>query len=453
VPGLTIAPVLHAAAAGVLGQGNVPYYSLAIWHGFNVPLMMSMVGLAGGIGLYFGLRKLIDLYGISYDSRGRRVYEWKIAHATRLAGKLTHRIENGSLQRFLLMMVLAALVMGAVPFYADSLSPGVSQPMPALGWLVWIVAVAGTLATVVLHRKRLVAVVVLGAVGLAVSLGFVLLSAPDLALTQLLVEMVTITLLLLALNFLPDESPVEPSKARRWRDGVIALAAGGGVAALVYAVITRPLETVSTELLALSQPEGGGTNVVNVILVDFRGLDTLGEITVFGIAGLVVHALLRRARMLPEVTVEGDADPLMIPNIVARMLLPLALAVSLYLFMRGHNLPGGGFIAGLVLAVPMLLQYILAGTSFVEQRLGFDYPRTIGLGLLAAVLTGIGSWLLGYPYMTSHTDYVAVPLLGKLPMASAMAFDVGVYLVVAAGTMLMLSMMGSVSLPLNKRRG
>jgi multicomponent K+:H+ antiporter subunit A len=453
LPALTIAPVLHTAAVGVLGEGNVPYYSLAIWHGFNVPLMMSLVGLAAGIGLYFGLRRLIDLYGISYDSRGRRVYEWKLEQATRWAGRLTDRIENGSLQRFLLMMVLAALVMGAVPFYADSLSPGVSQPMPALGWLVWAVAVAGTLATVFLHRKRLVALVVLGAVGLAVSLGFILLSAPDLALTQLLVEMVTITLLLLALHYLPDESPVEPSKARRWRDGAIALAAGGGVAALVYAVITKPLDTVSTELLALSQPEGGGTNVVNVILVDFRGLDTLGEITVFGIAGLVLHALLRRVRMRPEAVVPGDPDPLVIPNIVARLLLPLALAVSLYLFLRGHNLPGGGFIAGLVLAVPVLLQYVLAGTSYVEQRLGFDYPRTIGLGLLAAVLTGVGSWLLGYPYMTSHTDYIAVPLLGKLPMASAMAFDIGVYLVVAAGTLLMLSMMGSVRRPLDGRHG
>jgi multicomponent K+:H+ antiporter subunit A len=205
--------------------------------------------------------------------------------------------------------------------------------------------------------------------------------------------------------------------------------------------------------LALSQPEGGGTNVVNVILVDFRGLDTLGEITVFGIAGLVLHALLRRVRMRPEAVVPGDPDPLVIPNIVARLLLPLALAVSLYLFLRGHNLPGGGFIAGLVLAVPVLLQYVLAGTSYVEQRLGFDYPRTIGLGLLAAVLTGVGSWLLGYPYMTSHTDYIAVPLLGKLPMASAMAFDIGVYLVVAAGTLLMLSMMGSVRRPLDGRHG
>jgi multicomponent K+:H+ antiporter subunit A len=200
-------------------------------------------------------------------------------------------------------------------------------------------------------------------------------------------------------------------------------------------------------MLALSLPEGGGRNVVNVILVDFRGFDTLGEIAVFGIAGLVVHALLQGLRLQPEVEMPGEPDPLLIPNVVARLLLPLALAVSLYLYMRGHNLPGGGFIAGLVLAVPMLLQYVLAGTHFVENRLGFDYVRTIALGLAVALATGVGSWLLGYPFMTSHTDYVAVPLLGKLPLASAMAFDTGVYLVVAAGTLLMLSLLGSVRAP------
>ena len=453
LPAITIAPVLHAAATGVLGEGNVPYYSLAIWHGWNVPLMMSLFGLAAGIGLYFGIRRLIDLYGISYDSLGRRLYEWKLERAVGLANRLTDALGNGSLQRYLLLMVLASLVMGSVPFLHASLAPGQSQPMPPLGWLVWATGVAATLATVVLHRRRLVALVVMGAVGLAVSLAFMLLSAPDLALTQLLVEMVTIALMLLALNYLPEESPRERSALRRWRDGAIALAAGGGVAALVYSVITRPLDTVAGEMLALSLPDGGGGNVVNVILVDFRGFDTLGEITVFGIAGLVVHAMLRRARMLPETGVAGDPDPLLIPNLVARLLLPLALAVSVYLFLRGHNLPGGGFIAGLVVAVPMLMQYVLSGASYVEQRLGFDYPRVIGFGLLAALLTGLGSWLLGYPYMTSHTDYVAVPLLGKLPMASAMAFDTGVYLVVAAGTLLMLAMMGSVRRPMHGRRG
>ena len=448
-PALTIAPVLHAAAQGVLGE-NVPNYSLAIWHGFNTPLMMSLFGLAAGIALYFGIRKLIDLYGISYDSRGRRLYEWKVAEAVRLAGKLTARLENGSLQRYLLLVVLSALALGIVPFLSsDLVFSGRSQPMPPLAWLVWGIGMVATVATVVLHRRRLLALVVMGAVGLAVSLAFVLLSAPDLALTQLLVEMVTIALMLLSLNYLPAESAPEPSKLRRWRDAAIALAAGGGVAALAYAIITRPLDTVASQILALSLPEGGGSNVVNVILVDFRGFDTLGEIAVFGIAGLVVHALLRRARMLPERRVEGPPDPLVIPNTVARLLLPLALAVSLYLFLRGHNLPGGGFIAGLVLAVPVLLQYVLSGNDYMEQRLGFDYPRVIGLGLMLALLTGVGSWVLGYPYMTSHTDYVAVPLLGKLPMASAMVFDIGVYLVVAAGSLLMLGMMAAVRPPLH----
>ena len=97
---------------GVLGDA-VPYYSLAIWHGLNVPLMMSLFGLAAGIALYFGIRKLIDLYGISYDSLGRRVFEWKFERATGWAAKLTATLENGSLQRYLGLMVLSALVMGA----------------------------------------------------------------------------------------------------------------------------------------------------------------------------------------------------------------------------------------------------------------------------------------------------------------------------------------------------
>jgi len=444
VPMLTIAPVLHAAAVGVLGDA-VPRYSLAIWHGLNLPLMMSLAGLAGGIALYFGLRRLIDLYGVVYDSRGRRGYEWLLGAATGAAGWLVARLENGSLPRYLGLGVLSALVLAGLPMVAGLPQAGAVQAVPPLGWLLWAIGLAGVAATVALHRRRLAALVVIGAVGLVVSLAFVLLSAPDLALTQLLVEMVTVALMLLALNYLPQEGAPEPGRARRWRDGAIALVAGTGVAALVYAVITRPLDTVSTELLARSLPEGGGSNVVNVILVDFRGFDTLGEITVFGIAALVVHALLRRARLRPDgLPAPAPADPLVIPNLVARLLLPMALAVSLYLFLRGHNLPGGGFIAGLVLAVPLLLQYVLAGGAYVDQRLGLDYPRLVAIGLAAALATGLGSWLLGYPFMTTHTDYVAVPLLGKLPLASAMAFDTGVYLVVAGGTLLMLAMMGGV---------
>jgi len=449
-PAWTVAPVLAAGARGVLGDA-VPYYSLSIWHGFNAALLMSMGGILAGIALYFGLRKLFDLHAIVRRTLGRDIFRRNAGLLLALAWRFTRRIGNGSLQRYLLLMIVATLVLAASPWLLGNgslwaASP-ITQPMPLLGWVVWMVLVAGTLGTVVLHRQRLLALIVIGAVGLAVSLVFVFLSAPDLALTQLLVEMVTIALMLLALNYLPAESPLERSHLRRWRDGAIAVTAGGGVAALVYAMLTRGSDTVAGELLARSLPEGHGSNVVNVILVDFRAFDTLGEIAVFGIAGLVVHALLRHARLTPERVMPGGMAHLPMPAVLMQVLFPLALAVSVYLFLRGHNQPGGGFIAGLVLAMPLLLQYLIQGSTYVESRLGFNYARVIGAGLLLALLTGIVSMLLGYPFLTSGYMAPELPLVGKISLASAMAFDIGVYAVVFAGAMLILSMMGTLKPP------
>jgi len=123
---------------------------------------------------------------------------------------------------------------------------------------------------------------------------------------------------------------------------------------------------------------------------------------------------------------------------------PLPLTVSTFLFLRGHNAPGGGFIAGLVLAVPLLIQYVIQGTASVESRFGFDYIRCIGMGLLIALLSGSASMLFGVPFLTSgHLD-LHLPLIGEVPLASAIGFDIGVYLVVFGSAMLMLSMMATV---------
>ncbi|HUG72116.1 MAG TPA: hydrogen gas-evolving membrane-bound hydrogenase subunit E, partial [Steroidobacteraceae bacterium] len=447
VPAWTIAPVLATGALGVLGA-EVPYYSLSIWHGWSLPLMMSLGGMVCGVAMYFGLRKLFDLHAIMRESLGRKVFRGYVQGMLAVSWRFTRGIGNGSLQRYLLLMVVSTLVLAGWPFLSTpgglSGAGASGQPMHWLGWMLWLVLVAGTAGTVLLHRQRLIALVVIGVVGLAVSLVFVMLSAPDLALTQLLVEMVTIALMLLALNYLPQHSVPGLSRARRWRDAVIALGAGGGVAALVYAMITRPADTIATELLARSLPEGHGSNVVNVILVDFRGFDTLGEITVFGIAGLVVHALLRRTRMQPDLVVPGTPDPLMMPAVLSHLLFPLALAVSAYLFLRGHNDPGGGFIAGLVLALPLLLQYVIQGSQYVESRLGFDYARCIGIGLLFSLATGFAAALWGYPFLTSGHVEPELPLIGPVPLASALGFDLGVYLVVFGGAMLILSMMGTI---------
>ncbi|WP_269792754.1 monovalent cation/H+ antiporter subunit A [Stenotrophomonas sp. Iso1] len=444
-PALTVAPVLHAAAGSILGA-SMPAYSLSVWHGFNLPLAMSAIGVVGGIALYFGLRRFIDLYAVHNRPLGKHLFHRCLDLLFGFAHRLTTALANGSLQRMLMALVLVAVIVAAAPFIANPAMPAwpAPQPIPLLGWSLWLVMLACAFGGLFLFQQRLLAVIVMGGTGLMVALTFVFLSAPDLALTQLMVEMVTLALMLLAMNYLPAQSPPEHSRWRKRRDALIAIVAGGGLAALAYSLMTLPPNTMAGELLVRSLPEAYGHNVVNVILVDFRGFDTFGEITVFGIAALVVHALLRRSRMAPEQIMPGPPIKLPVPADLAQIMFPLTLTVSIFLFLRGHNAPGGGFVAGLVLAVPLLIQYVIQGTASVESRFGFDYIRCIGLGLLIALLSGAASLLFGVPFLTSgHLD-LELPLIGTVPLASAIGFDTGVYLVVFGGVMLILSMMGTI---------
>jgi multicomponent K+:H+ antiporter subunit A len=233
-------------------------------------------------------------------------------------------------------------------------------------------------------------------------------------------------------------------------DAAIALAAGGGVAAIVYAVLTRPFDPISGFFLERALPQGGGANTVNVILVDFRGFDTMGEITVLGIAALVIHALLRGAHVPAAepgpVGHARDRHPLLL-RLIARLLLPLAVVVSIFLFLRGHNLPGGGFIGGLVLVVALVVQYIASGSAWVEARVRGEYDRWIALGLLGAGVTGLASWWFGHPFLTSAVLHPVVPLIGEVEIASAMAFDLGVYLTVVGASLLALASIGRLGDP------
>jgi multicomponent K+:H+ antiporter subunit A len=452
LPAWTVAPLLAAAATSTVGA-PLPYYSLAIWHGFTLPLFMSLVALAGGVMLYLLRFRLFALHDRIFPiCDAKEWFERGLGRTVAASHWLTAWLENGSLQRYAMLLVVSVLVVIGTSLWGTpltgSMAMGAVDGVTLAGALVLAVS---ALATVIWHRRRLVALVLLSVVGLVVSVAFVRFSAPDLALTQLSVEMVTIILLMLALFFLPQHSPAESSAARRWRDGLLAGGAGLSVAALAWGVLTRPLETISGYYLEQSVPGGGGSNVVNVILVDFRGFDTLGEITVLAIAAFGIFALLQGLR-LPSPVADGSGRPWaedrhpLILSAVSRPLLPLALVVSLYILLRGHNLPGGGFIAGLVTAVALILQYVASGVVWTRERLRFDYIKLTASGVLVATLTGVASWWFAHPFLTSTFEYVHLPLLGKFELASAMVFDVGVYLTVVGSTLLILANLGKLTL-------
>ncbi|MFZ3193765.1 MAG: hydrogen gas-evolving membrane-bound hydrogenase subunit E, partial [Moraxellaceae bacterium] len=411
--------------------------------------------------LYFALIKNNRLHRIESEQwfgrwRGRTVFDGLINGLFHVAGVITHHLENGSLQRYLACLIGALLIGMAAVFWGEPITTGTRELLPAslLALVVWLLLIASCGVLVVQHHARLQTVVVLGVVGLVTSLVFLYFSAPDLALTQLSVELVTTVLLLMGLALLPQHTPRESSVARRWRDAGLAGAAGLGVAWVAWLMLTRDGQSISWYLLEQSYPLGGGTNVVNVILVDFRGYDTWGEVTVLGIAALGVLAMLdgmhsTRLTQDPAGRRWTFAQLPLLLRVVASVALPLALVFSLYIFMRGHNMPGGGFIAGLITATALVVQYMALGQARAEQLLqawqGRRFERWIGVGLLVAGLAGVLSFWFGRPYLTSGNTYMYVPVFGEFHLASAVIFDFGVYLTVVGATLLSISVLGAVS--------
>ena len=450
LPSITVGPLLAVAVDGTL-QGKVPEYSLAIWHGFNQPLMMSLAALALGVLVYVFRQPLFDWHERTIGRLDARVPYTSVMGGLRgLAHAVTHAFDRGSLQGAVAWLVFASLAV-AVAGFAGQAAPLFGavgmMPVDAVTVTAAIALLLATLATVVWHRHRLVALITMGVVGLIVALAFVKFSAPDLALTQLSVEVVTVVLLLLALFFLPQQTPAESSRLRIGRDALLALVAGLGATLLTLAVLTRPLDTIAGFFLEQALPGGGGTNVVNVILVDFRGFDTLGEITVLALAGLGIVALLHGLKLpMPAADAEGrrwsaDAHPPIMATLT-RLLLPLTLLVAAFILLRGHNLPGGGFIAGLITAVALIVQYLANGIDWTASRLRTDMHRVVGAGLALATGTGLVAMGLGYPFLTSTFTHLHWPVVGEFELASAMAFDFGVFLVVVGATVLILVQLG-----------
>ncbi|WLH27964.1 monovalent cation/H+ antiporter subunit A [Pseudomonas canadensis] len=488
-PAQVVGSILAAAALPVVG-GVLPEYSLAIWHGWNAPMIMSLVAMSGGVVLYLLLRKQLKRGRFKYPPiisyfNGKRGFERSLVVMMRGVRKIEKRISTKRLQTQLFLLVLVAVIGGMIPMLNSGLSWGDRPKIPGSIVFVtlWLLAIACALGAAWQAKyHRLAALTMVSVCGLMTCVTFVWFSAPDLALTQLVVEVVTTVLILLGLRWLPrrieEVSPLpsllRKARIRRLRDFLLSTVVGGGMALLSYAMLTRQTPNdISSFYLSRALPEGGGSNVVNVMLVDFRGFDTLGEITVLGAVALTVYALLRRFRpskesmqlpaqqrqLAPDVATDlvnprQASDTalgfMMVPAVLVRLLLPIALVVSFYLFMRGHNQPGGGFVAGLVMSVAFILQYMVAGTQWVEAQMSLRPMRWMGFGLFSATLTGLGALFAGYPFLTTHTWHFSLPLLGDIHIASALFFDVGVYAMVVGSTLLMLTALGHQSVRAHK---
>ncbi|WP_073526634.1 monovalent cation/H+ antiporter subunit A [Pseudomonas fluorescens] len=488
-PAQMVGSILAAAALPVVG-GTLPDYSLAIWHGWNAPMIMSLVAMTGGVVLYLMLRKQLKRGRFEYPPligyfNGKRGFERCLVVMMRGVRRIEKRISTKRLQTQLFLLVLLAVIGAMIPMINSGLSWGDRPKIPGSIVFVtlWLLAIACALGAAWQAKyHRLAALTMVSVCGLMTCVTFVWFSAPDLALTQLVVEVVTTVLILLGLRWLPrrieEVSPLPSSlrkaRIRRLRDLLLSTVVGGGMALLSYAMLTRQTPNdISSFYLSRALPEGGGSNVVNVMLVDFRGFDTLGEITVLGAVALTVYALLRRFRpskesmelppqqrqLAPDVATDlvnprQASDTalgfMMVPAVLVRLLLPIALVVSFYLFMRGHNQPGGGFVAGLVMSVAFILQYMVAGTQWVEAQMSLRPMRWMGFGLLSATLTGLGALFAGYPFLTTHTWHISLPLLGDIHIASALFFDVGVYAMVVGSTLLMLTALGHQSVRAHK---
>jgi multicomponent K+:H+ antiporter subunit A len=472
-PALTVAPILDTAARAVLGSA-MPEYSLRLWHGITPELLMSIVAMAGGLGVYVMLRS----YLLSHEGppllgriNGKRIFDWVLVTLSwRLARWLATNLGTRRLQPQLRLLAGVAFVAALLPLYARGLSlTGPSErEFDLVFGLLWVVGVGCAVGTAVQAKfHRVVALILLGTAGLVTCVSFVWLSAPDVALTQIVVETVTTVLLLLGLRWLPKRiarpGPAEAPDSIRWhrvRDFSIALLAGLGLATLALAAMQLPdNHSISRYFVENAYTKGGGTNVVNVILVDFRGFDTLGEITVLAVVALTVFALLRRFRPAPEsIPVpeqqhvqdahdeahpdrqKGDTakDTLATAALMMGLLFPVIGVVAIFLLLRGHDLPGGGFVAGIAMATAFILQYMARGTVWVEARLHVMPVRWMGFGLLLAGFAGAAACVFGHPFLTSYFAYAELPLLGRVPTASALLFDIGVFSLVVGATVLML---------------
>ena len=413
---------------------------LALWHGVNLPLALSAVALGGGVVLYLGRRAVEGVLAVGARvPDGGDVYRRGLRALDRGADRLTAVVQSGSLPAYAGVILAAAAVLTTGALVTGAGWPGWPAGAANPQQVVVCVALMATALAAAAVRRRFSAALLLGAAGYAMAALFVVQGGADLALTQVAIETLSTVLFVLVLRRLPDRFESRaPAGGRAVRVGVAA-AVGVTVFALALTASGNGGDhATSDRMIERAVPDGHGRNVVNVILVDFRGLDTLGEITVLTAAAIGAVALARagrRPRDPGRPGPPGAADPtpvqrLVVVDVAVRVVVPAVMVGSLYLLFAGHNQPGGGFAGGIVAGAAVALRYVAGGIDDVRS-LSRARPWTVlGAGLALATVTALAPVAAGGAVLESHHGTLDLPLLGGVALNSALLFDVGVYLVV-----------------------
>ena len=420
--------VNNAVQAVARGPVDVHLY---LWGGITPALLASLLTVSLGVLFYVmrdRVRQVLDRANAAWNVSGDLLWDRLLKRVFHFAGLLAARFQHGSLRQHLVLLALAVgglLAVGLLPALPQLLQ-GSYSPISPLGLAGCLLALAGGVAAAFLPG-RLTLLAALGACGLGLALVFISVNAPDVAMTQLMVE--TLSLIFLALVF--RKMPTVPTSGARapWKRRLhasVAILFGLSVTGALLLAVSLPLPgEIAQWYQANSLPGGYGHNVVNVILVDFRAFDTLGEILVVALSALAAASLLGTGRRFGN---EHSGEDAFTSPLLRQGLRPLAwlmLAASLLLLWRGHNLPGGGFIGGLVAACGLILLVLTYGHGQIRRVLPVAPAQLIGIGLGCAAGAGILGLITGSAFLTGLWTFP-----GGLPLGTPLLFDVGVFLTV-----------------------
>ena len=485
MPGLLeryLAPHAELYPGGELGH-------LTLWAGFGPSFWLTVVILGVG-ALAFWQRRLLEVVQLWAP----RVLDAELTYRKMMRGldyfaaDVTAVTQRGSLPYYLSGILIVLLVgPGALLFFGSSW-PAELRPWDSPAQILAVAVIIPAIVLAARARRRLKAVLLVGFAGYAVAALFLLHGAPDLALTQVLVETITLVVMVLVLRRLPPYFSDRPLRASRW--GRLVLASGVGLFAMFVAMVApgaRIHERVSVDFPHEAYTFGGGKNIVNVTLVDIRAWDTMGEISVLLVAATGIASLIFLSRRSGEILRVAnapkdkvgavwsansvmDASTAMrikdvaniaatasdaqlqetqrfrkwlsagltlapqrrsvIFEVVARLLFHSIVVFAFFLLFSGHNQPGGGFAAGLVVGIALTIRYLAGGRYELGEAAPVHPGLLLGTGLFLSAGAGLVAILLGGEVLQSVIIQFMLPPFGEVKLVSTLFFDIGVFLVV-----------------------